>query len=251
VDGVGGSERRDELFAFHLQAAVAPFDRRTQKPPQPRGKRVHLVSRFGHRLQFAPHHLPPEQRQVVQVLLPLQGSLDHLLGGSRGAFFGLARGCREPDHHGRARLGLDDHVVGIQRAVHDSLAVRRCHCPPDLEEHPLRPFGRQGPVAPQQVAERIAPHVAHHQRRLAVVQPAHLAYVHRRGVPQPGLRLCPAHEAVGGGPAPAKSRLQHLDRDVPSEHVVARAVHHGRRAPADLLQHRVVRLQRAEHPGCT
>ena len=108
--------------------------------------------------------------QTVQVAARVDVTAEHLLRTHElrrtrnAALIGRALGGRDPEiHHQRPPTScLDQDVVRLHVAMHESLAVRVPECPRDLAQHPHGLRRCQRPTTPDTLAERFAVDVRHH-----------------------------------------------------------------------------------------
>jgi hypothetical protein len=156
----------------------------------------------------------------------------------RGAALG-GRGERLGDPEvGHHRVpAREQHVLGLEVAVHHALAVRVGEGVGQLAHEPHHIRDRQPPLPPEPLAQRLALHVGHR----VVGQPVHLA----RGMDRHHVRVLKARrqadlafEACGRQPGRQLGR-QDLHHDVAPERLLARHEHARHPAAAELAPERV------------
>ena len=142
---------------------------------------------------------------------------------------------------GLVRQLLQEDVGGLQIAVNDPLAVSEGQPAQQLARDVQRPPERQRSFL-EQVRQRLALEQLHHQKRHAVVDSG---IRHRNDVrvgqrrQRPRLPLeTPAPLRDGG-----RILVQHLDRHLPAEVDLPRAVHDPHAAFAEAAQHLVTTVQ--------
>lgn len=146
-------------------------------------------------------------------------------------------GDAEVHHLDRTGVG-DDHVGGLDVAVHDAVLVRvgeRLQHPGDDDQRLLR---RRGLGVDQQVADRAALDELHHDVRDRLAVDGVLAGVvdrHDRMVVEPGDRLRLAREAGLGDRVLGEVGAQQLHRDRAPQPDVLRREHLGHAAPAEAV----------------
>jgi hypothetical protein len=166
-------------------------------------------------------------------------------GGSRRAGVVDRAGDAEVHHLDRAGAG-DHHVAGLDVSVHSPVAVAEVQRGADVGDDLHRPVRHDPALVLEDVAQRPAFDVLHHDVRGAPVDRVVLAGVvhrHDRRVVQrpqgPRLPAEPGLEKRVSG----KIGTQHLDRDLAAESHVPAEVNLAHRAVTDLLAHLVPRSQ--------
>ena len=184
--------------------------------------RCRLRPRNGRR---AAEHREAEHAERVQVAAAVDRVLaDELLGRHvvRRADVGPAS-ARHRSYDGRAATPKsvssarpsrgEQHVLGLEVAVHHALAVRVVSASPARAQHAPHLARGQRALAPQPVGQRLAVHVGHHE--LGHRSPAHLASPTRARRRCPDGRAAPSCAPRGGSArAPAGRRqlaAQQLD----------------------------------------
>jgi hypothetical protein len=147
-------------------------------------------------------------------------------------------------HHLHAVVVVHHDVAGFDVAVDDAVRVRRGQRGADLDRDVDRPHGRQPLALVQQLAQRRAPDVLHHDEVRAVLH-ADVVHADDVGVDQPRGGLGLTLEAGQEHGVVVVRAEQDLDRHPPGEQPVVALVdlaHAARaeQAPADVaaLQHR-------------
>jgi len=128
----------------------------------------------------------------------------------------------------------DHHVAGLHVAMHDAAGVRGAQRVGHLRADRHRGTPRQRALG-QQIGQRPAVDQLHHHERQAVLGLAEVVHLDHVRVAQPGggARLDPdpvQQHRVGG-----RLRGQHLDRDLPVEHLVTSPPDHRHAAGAEPL----------------
>ena len=146
----------------------------------------------------------------------------------------LRAGARDAEvRHLHVALGVDEHVVRLDVAVDDAVAVREAKRREDLARVVDRDGHRRGPAREDQLLQRAAVEVLHRD----VVRALGLAAVVDRDdvrVRQAGGVLRLAAEALDELLVARVTVVEDLDRDVPAELLVLGEVHVGHPAGAEL-----------------
>jgi hypothetical protein len=156
--------------------------------------------------------------------------------------------ARDPEVHDLdAAIGGEQHVLGLEIAVHDAVPVSGVQRLGELEEDLERPRGRQASIR-QRGAERDASHELAREVQLAVDL---LERVDRRdcGMGQRRGGACLACQALARAGVAAERARQHLQRDGAAQAIVAGGVHHAHAAAADFLADFVRADTRARERG--
>ena len=122
--------------------------------------------------------------------------------------------------HLDAAVGGDEHVAGLDVAVHDAVAVGEAEGGGDVGGDLRGAVGMHPAVVPQDLGQGVTLHVLHDDEVRAVGL-APVEHRHDVGVLQVGGRLGLAAEALDESCVGGQRREQHLDRHRPVEHLVA------------------------------
>jgi hypothetical protein len=131
-------------------------------------------------------------------------------------------------------LRVEQHVLGLDVAVHQALAVRRLQRPPDLDRVGDGLGDGQRPVAPDAVLQRLALDVLEHDERVPLVV-AGVDDGNDVGVRHLGRGARLAAEPLELDAVLGDRGVHHLDGDRALQHLVEGAIDRRHPAGADLL----------------